>query len=847
MTDTGAPAPMDLAGIAAPPRLELFEIWKRYPGVVALKGVSFAVRPGEIHALLGENGAGKSTLVGIASGSITQDEGQVTIGGEVVAHLTPIVALRKGLAIVHQEPALLPDLTVLENMILAVPRALRANQAATDEAWARDELGRVGCATDLRFRVDEVGVANRQLIELAKAFSIAPSTLILDEPTAPLGAERVDRLFALIRDAAARGTAVVYISHRLPEVRAIADRVTVLRDGAVRGTFDVGAVTDHELIELIVGRALEAAFPPKSQATTGAGPGLVVEEVSGDGFADVSLTVRPGEIVGLAGIAGNGQTEFVRALAGLVRSTGSVALGGRPIDIGGPASARAAGISYVSANRHHEGLFATLSVRENVAVSALQRFATGAIVRRQAESSAVERLREQLSIRTPSVETTVASLSGGNQQKVVIGRSILAEPSLLLVDEPTQGVDAGARVEIYGILRQIARTGVPVLAISSDTLELQGLCDRVYVFSRGHVVSELGGEAVTERQIAQQIVMATTHRRDDRRDVAEPADGQGARLRRFSRDDAFPSLILLGIILALGAYTFSVSDRVLSAFNIGSALTLLAALGLISLGQATVILTGGIDISVGPLAGLIVVVASFFIVAGASPAAIAAGLAAMVAVALITGAINGGLVRFGRFTPVAATLTTFIAIQGVSLILRPTPGGTILPGVTDAIETRLGPIPVSFLLTVLIALVMEYGLRRSRAGLALRAVGSSAPAAHRIGVPVSRTVVLAYVVSAFLVFLGGVMVMAQIAIGDASQGIDYTLWSVTAVVLGGTSLFGGRGSYVGTLLGAALIQQILNATVFLNLSQVWQFWLLGLLTLGAAGIYSRIRGGRRLA
>jgi ribose transport system ATP-binding protein len=240
-----------------------------------------------------------------------------------------------------------------------------------------------------------------------------------------------------------------------------------------------------------------------------------------------------------------------------------------------------------------------------------------------------------------------------------------------------------------------------------------------------------------------------------------------------------------------------------------------------------------------------VVVASLFIVAEATPVGIAVGFLAMLVVAVIAGGVNGGLVQFGKFTPVAATLTTFIAIQGVSLILRPTPGGTILPGVTDVIEARVGPIPIAFLLVVLVSIALEIGLRKTRAGLSLRAVGSSQKAAHRVGVHVSRTLVLAYVMGAFFVFLGGVMVMAQIAIGDASQGTEYTLWSVTAVVLGGTSLFGGRGSFIGTLLGAALIQQILNATVFLQLSQEWQFWLLGLLTLVAAGVYSQARWSRR--
>jgi ribose transport system ATP-binding protein len=300
-------------------------------------------------------------------------------------------------------------------------------------------------------------------------------------------------------------------------------------------------------------------------------------------------------------------------------------------------------------------------------------------------------------------------------------------------------------------------------------------------------------------------------------------------------------------MVVLGVYTYSVSPKVLSPFNIGSALTLLAALAFMSLGQTTAIMTGGIDISVGPLAGVLVCIASYFVIQGSSGPLILAGLALMLVVAIAVGSVNGTLVRFGRFTPVAATLTTYIALQGVALLLRPVPGGSILQSVAEIIQTKIGPIPISFLVAVIVAVGAEVVLLRSRAGLALRAVGSSEKAAHRVGVPVSRTFVLAYVVSAIFVFLGSVLLMAQVSIGDPVAGIQYTLWSVTAVVLGGTSLFGGRGSYIGSLLGAALIQQILNATVFLGLSQAWQYWFLGLLTLIAAGVYSQARRVRENA
>jgi len=304
-------------------------------------------------------------------------------------------------------------------------------------------------------------------------------------------------------------------------------------------------------------------------------------------------------------------------------------------------------------------------------------------------------------------------------------------------------------------------------------------------------------------------------------------------------------LILLLMILGLGLYTHAHNARVLSAFNISSALILLTALALISFGQLGVIMTGGIDISVGPLSGLMVVIASFFVVDGKSSIVAAAGFAAMLAAALAVGLVNGMLVRLGRFTPVAATLAMYIALQGVSLLLRPTQGGYIKTGVTSAIsDTKIGVLPVAFIALVGLALVLEYCLRFTRWGLNLRAAGSSDYAAHRLGVPVGRTIVGAYVFCTAMTFLGGIMLMAQLGIGDPSQGIQYTLASVTAVVLGGASLFGGRGSFIGTLLGAALIQQILNATTFLNLTQEWQYWFLGILTLASAGAYSQARRPR---
>jgi ribose transport system ATP-binding protein len=824
------------------PLLRLRSVSKSYGGVQALKDVSFDVHGGQVHALLGENGAGKSTLMGVASGSTAPDAGRIEIAGEHVPALTPTLATSLGIAIVHQHPAVLPDMTVAENIRIAVPAHILGADG-DPRAWMRALLQRVGADFRLADRVDSLSVAQKQLLEVAKAIALEPRVLILDEPTAPLGADQVGLLFDQVRSAAARGTAVIYITHRFAEVREVADHVTVLRDGQVRGTSAVGELSDAEMLRLIVGRGLSATFPPKTEHVDPARVILRVRGLSGTDFHDVAFCAHEGEIVGLAGVVGNGQSEFLRALAGRSSATGEVELGGTAY-----AGRRlAARVAYMPADRLRDGLFRSMSVRENTAINALSSLSGRGVIDTGREREAVRAQADRLAVKTATIEAPVTSLSGGNQQKVVMARALLAEPDMLLADEPTQGVDIGARAEIYRIMRGVVASGVPVVVVSSDAKELEGLCDRVLVFSRGQVVEELTGGRVTEEQITTSIVRATAHRKDTtaRRMPAGRSAAVIGNLARLLRGDYAPSLVLAAVIVLLGVFTYSQNARYLAPFNVTSVLTLLAALALISMGQTIVIMTGGIDLSVGPLAGLLVVIASFFINDHKPATTVIGALALMLAVAAATGLLNGLLIRFGGFTAVAATLTTYIALQGISLLLRPFQGGYISAGVTALITKQVGDVPIAFLVTCVLGAGLEVVLRMTRAGRALRAVGSDEESAHRLGVKVDRVHVLAYVACAALTFLGGLMLMAQIGVGDPVQGIGYTLTSITAVVLGGASLLGGRGSFVGALLGAALIQQILNATTFLNLSQVWQYFFQGFLILVAAGVYTKARHGSR--
>jgi ribose transport system ATP-binding protein len=825
---------IDPARVAADPLLRLSGVSKSFSGVQALAGVSVEFHSGEVHAILGENGAGKSTLMNIIAGVLRPDEGTIEFEGRAVPPLTPESSAALGIAVSYQHPAVLPDLSVYENVVAALPARVFAGGSRQEAV--RRMLDDVGLAVPLSARADSLTVAQKHLLELAKALALAPKVLILDEPTASLDRDATDMLFERVERLKAHGAAIIYITHRLAELREIADRVSVLRDGRKRGEGRVADLSDAELLGMIVGRTLEYAFPPKA-AAAGGDVNLAVRGLTGRRFKGVSFEARRGEILGIAGVEGNGQAELMRALAGLDAATGEVVLAGRP-QATATLRTRAA---YMPSDRHTEGVAKDLSVRENATFASLERFASAGIMNRGREIAEVSRVFGDLAVKTPGLEAKILSLSGGNQQKVVLSRALLSEPGLVVADEPTQGVDVGARAEIYRILREVSAAGTPVVVNSSDAAELAGLCDVVVVLSRGRVVETLRGEAITEANIVGAAVQAATHDHH----VAESRREQPSvrqRLKHLAQTDNATVVPLAAVIVLLALYVFGQNANFLSSFNLSNIIILSTALGFIALGQTIALMTGGIDLSVGPLAGLLVVIASFFVNDGQPAATIALGFLLMFAAALVVGLVNGALIRFANFTPIAATLAMFIGLQGMSFVLRDGPGGYINFDVIDALTYKVGPLPLAFVVLVVVAVGLEVALRRTRAGWQLRAVGSHEESARRIGVRTNRTIILAYVACSLLTAVGAVMLMAQIGVGDPAQGVNYTLSSITAVVLGGTSLRGGRGTFIGTLLGALLLTEVLNATSFLGLSQTYQYAFQGLLILAAALIYSTARG-----
>jgi ribose transport system ATP-binding protein len=479
---------------------------KAYGAVQALRDVSFECTAGEVHALVGENGSGKSTLLGIASGFVAPDAGDVEIGGRPRRHGSPAEARRLGLGIAYQTYSHVLDLTVAQNLCLAVPRERRPRYGQM-EAWAAARLAEFDLDLPASAVVGRLSLAQRQLLEVVKALLAQPKVLLLDEPTTALGPDDVARLHALVLERRGAGVGIVYVSHRLPEVLGIADRITVLRDGVGQGTYAAAEMSEEQLVALMIGRPLQLAFPERERRGGNPEVLLRVSGLQGERFGPIDLEIEKGEILGLAGAEGNGQTRLLRALAGVEKASGTVSCDGATLDTGSPLGALRGGVVLLSADRVREALFPVLSVRANTTIQVLRAFERFGVVRRRRERGAIDDLVRRLRIRMASMEQPVQSLSGGNQQKVSLTRPFLrGDVKVILADEPTQGVDVAARFDIYEALRGKANDGVAVVINSSDPLELAGLCDRVIVMSRGRIVDEIPGAELEERRIVEAIV-----------------------------------------------------------------------------------------------------------------------------------------------------------------------------------------------------------------------------------------------------------------------------------------------------------------------------------------------------
>lgn len=502
----------DETGTGEPILIRLTRITKAFFGVQALKGVSMDLRAGECHALVGENGAGKSTLIKVITGAHAPDSGTIEILGKTVVENDPVRARALGIAAIYQQPALFPDLTVAENIAMGMepPGGWRRVRWGQRRRRASVLLERIGAAIDPETEVRRLSMPEQQLVEIARALGAEARVLIMDEPTASLSDTEVENLFRVIGELKARGVGMIYISHRLEELPAVADRVTALRDGALVDTLPIAEVSRPDLIKMMVGRELSSVFPKVAVS-----PGPAVLELRRLGcrasrIRDVSLTVRAGEILGLAGLVGAGRTELARVLFGLTPADeGAMLLEGRPVIVNSPSSAVEQGMAYVPEDRRKHGVVLEMSVASNASLAVLDRIARLGLIVRAKERSLASGFVERLEVKTASLEAPVSSLSGGNQQKVALARWLASGPKVLILDEPTQGVDVGAKAEIHRLMGELAAGGMAIVMISSELPEILGMSDRIAVMHGGTVVDVIDRATASQELL---LELALGHR-----------------------------------------------------------------------------------------------------------------------------------------------------------------------------------------------------------------------------------------------------------------------------------------------------------------------------------------------
>ena len=486
------------------PVLEMRHIRKTFPGVVALDDVDFDLRRGEVHILLGENGAGKSTLMKILSGAYQKSAGQIVFDGQDVEIRNPKHAQTLGISTIYQEFNLIPHLSAGENIFLGrEPRWFGLIDQSAIFQEATRALNGLGLNLDPHKLIKELKVAEQQMIEVAKALSLDARILIMDEPTAALTEHEIKELFANIRSLRDKGVSIVYISHRMEELFEIGDRVTVLRDGRTVGTYDVRETSKAELIRLMVNRELTELFP-KERAELGPEVLRVEGLNTHAGLKDISFSLRKGEVLGIAGLLGAGRTELARAIFGLDKiASGTISINGLPQRIGSPRAAINSGIGFLTEDRKSQGLVLPLSVKENLCLASVDKFSRWGLMNAQEEQQAADRYVKDLRIKTPSLDQKVVYLSGGNQQKVVLSKWLCCKSEIFIFDEPTRGVDVGAKAEIYQLMNKLTASGVAIIMISSEMLEVLGMSDRILVMRGGRITGEFSAEEATSERILQ--------------------------------------------------------------------------------------------------------------------------------------------------------------------------------------------------------------------------------------------------------------------------------------------------------------------------------------------------------
>jgi ribose transport system ATP-binding protein len=856
---------MDESSAPSSPLLVMRGIEKRFNGVPALAGASLEVGRGEVHALIGQNGAGKSTMIKILTGYYTKDAGEIWFNGAAFHADTPMDAQAGGISTIYQEINLVPYRSVAENICLGrAPRRFGFLDWQRMHREAEELLERFKVDIDVRQPLSAYTTAIQQMVAIARAVSFEAKLVIMDEPTSSLDDHEVAILFDVVRQLKASGVAVIFVSHKLEELYAVCDRVTVMRDGRTILSGTLAGFTKLDLVTTMIGRALESvvdeqtAFRERAHAAAQRTRSRLLDVrhlAVGRKVTDASLQLSAGEIVGLAGLLGSGRTELARAVFGADRpDSGDMEYDGTAFAPATPAAAIAAGIGFCSEDRKLDGVVPEMSVRENLTLALLPHLARAGVVDREKQWEVVDRFIQRLAIKCSSPDQPIRELSGGNQQKVLLARWLCMNPRLLILDEPTRGIDVGAKAEIQSLIGQLAADGLGVLMISSEMEEILEGSDRVFVLREGKTVANLEREQISEEAIVGAMADGTAalHQGDNPttgvvngmtragrtalaavpgkageelvpppkldQPGAATAKVQPAKVR--ARPTAWPWISQLRrrgtlvALLLLILFNLCFTPHFVSWQTLNVNLTQVCTIVIVAVGMTLVIGTAGIDLSVGSLMAISGALAPIIFLGKWVPVPLGIGVTlAFILPIIVTslfGWFNGWLITRFRIQPIVATLVLFIAGRGIAQVLT---NGNLQPFTVPSFQFiglgRPFGIPFQAFLMVMLVVGAAWLLRRTIFGHQVLAIGGNEEAARLCGIPVNRVKRLVYLLSGFCAGIAGLIVIAINSSSDANLvGLGMELDAIAAVAVGGTRLTGGYATVIGTFVGALIIQLV---------------------------------------
>lgn len=827
--------------------LEMKNICKSFHQVRAVRDVSFALERGEVHAICGENGAGKSTLMNLIAGVYRYDNGEMLIEGQPYRPKDPAEARKRGVNIVFQELSLFP-LQSADKNIFAGKEVTKAGILNHREMMEKTlhTLQEMKLSIDVEKPVSQLSIGQRQWIEIARALADEAKILILDEPNSALNMYETEILFHLIRELTAKGITIIYISHRMDEVFNIADRITVMRDGSYIKTLRVEETSIDEIIALMLGKESKCVFtrsPSEKGEVVAQGEGITV---SGK-VENVSFSVRRGEVLGLCGLAGSGYETLLQVLFGLRKmESGEICIEGEQINSRSPLDAMKRHIAMVPSDRRDTGLMTEWTIERNIAQSLLRITSRKGLIDQKTNRRISEKYVRQLNVVCQSVDDTVVELSGGNQQKVLLAKWLATEPKLLILDDPTRGIDVGAKQEIYQLIDNLTGQGFAVILTSSEIDELTALSDRIMLFkngrhietvemgtSKGEILKYIAGDGgETEKEKEKE---AETLRREGRKEEERKRSRlSGSRL--LQRVSSLFKKKETGVLIATIVVFIGFSMMVPSFFsgqNIAVILKQMSILGLLTYGMTFVFCAGEVDLSVGMVLNTsMAFMALLMTAAGVSPwLAAAAGL--LLATAL--GTVNGMLAVAFRLPTIVVTLGTVSIYRGLSLILN---GGKTISGLPKGsflMMARIKLLGVSLIawISILVFLLLLFIFKNTKFARHLLLLGDNARAAEKMGIKTGLLRIKVMALSGLLSGLGAALTLSNLTSADTTTGADYAMSAIGAVVIGGTKMGGGCGSMWGSLIGIVLVTVIQNGLIFLGMQSGWRSLFIGVTMIAA--------------